>query len=122
MAAKSIAVEADVSTSLAQGTSPFTGFDPGGTWAQVSLVVQTRPEVTVGGAATAWKATASFAYTGSVSGAAPTTSPPTPPLVLSGSSTALTVAGQPLLRDGDRAEDSYGNKITVSASGPLTSA
>lgn len=42
-------------------------------------------------------------------------------VALAGSSTALRVAGQALLRDGDSAQDGYGNAITVAAAGPLRS-
>jgi hypothetical protein len=120
MALKSIAVKADVSTQLAQSSSPYTGFDPGGTWKEASFEVQTRSELTVDGAATAWKATAGFTYTGTQGGTSTATSPPST-ATLSGSSSALKFAGEPLLRDGDTAEDSFGNKIKVQSSGPLRS-
>jgi hypothetical protein len=120
VATKPIAVEADVSTELAQGTSPASGFDPGGSWARMDFTVETRDVLTVGSAAAAWKASASFAYTGTQGGTSTATSPPSS-VTLFGSSTALTLEGQPLLRDGDSAQDGFGNKIKVSASGPLGS-
>jgi hypothetical protein len=120
MAAKPIAVKADVSTEPAQGTSPFTGYDGGGAWTQITVTVLTRPVLRSGGAEVAWKATASFQYAGTVGGnPAPPGGPST--VTLTGSSTTLTAEGQPLLRDGDTAQDSFGNKIKVSAMGPLRS-
>lgn len=120
MALKPVAVEADVSLAPAGGESPFTGFDPEGEWNGV-LTVLTYPHLTSDGAAVAWKATAQFIYTGVVTGAG-SPSPSAPVSVeLVGSSDPL-VATQPVLRDGDSAEDPlYGNAIEVSASGPLKS-
>lgn len=120
MPPKSIAVAADVTTETAPGTSPFTGYDPGGTWTQVAFQVLTRPALTIAGAEVSWKATASFQYAGTVGGQG---SPPGGPsdVTLTGSSSALMVEGLPLLRDGDTAQDSFGNTIKVSASHPLRS-
>lgn len=120
MTPKPVAVAADVSTTVAPGTRPFSGYDPGGTWSEVSLQVQTRAALTIAGAEVAWKATASFQYAGTVGGQP---SPPGGPseVTLTGSSQALTVEGQPLLRDGDSAQDSYGNTIKVSADHALRS-
>ncbi|MDK1376453.1 MULTISPECIES: hypothetical protein [unclassified Sinorhizobium] len=117
---KSIAVKADVSTETATPDSPANGFDPGGSWSQISFVVETCDVLTVGGAAVAWRALATFAYTGTQGGTSTATSPPSS-VNLTGSSSGLIGEGKPLLRDGDSAEDSFGNKIKVSASGPLRS-
>ncbi|WP_232495599.1 hypothetical protein [Novosphingobium kaempferiae] len=120
MAARSIAVEYDVSTQVGQPSSPYDGYDPGGMWSQVSLVVSTRAACTVNGQRAAWKAVAKFSYTGTKGGSSSSTSIPVE-VTLTGSSTALTVDGQPLLRDGDSKSDRFGNTIRVSASGPLRS-
>ena len=120
MAVKSIAVKADVSTELAPGSKPFTGYDSDGAWSEVSLSVETLDVLTIAGAAVAWKANASFQYAGTMGGNPAPPSAPSP-VTLTGTSTALTATGKALLRDGDSAEDSFGNKITVSADHPLRS-
>ena len=120
MAVKPIAVAADVSTEPALGTSPAEGYDVGGTWSQASLSVETRAVLTSAGAPVAWKASATFTYKGTTGGTTVSTSPPSS-VTLAGSSSSLTCEGSPLLRDGDQAADSYGNRIVVSADGPLRS-
>lgn len=121
MPVSAVAVEADVSTSPGEANSPPSGFDPGGSWAKVSLQVETLGLLTIDGSPVAWKASADFSYTGTTGGTATSTSPPTT-VTLDGSSSSLTVTSKPLLRDGDTTSDSFGNTISVSASRPLRSA
>lgn len=115
-----VAVTSDISLEPATGDSPFTAFDPGGTWSG-ELVVTTYPHIKSGGAAVAWKANAVFVYAGTVTATASTGTSQTVNVELTGSSDPL-FGPQPVIRDGDRAEDpTYGNAIVVSTAGPLRS-
>lgn len=120
MAVKPIAVEADISMEPANEDKPFTGFDIGGSW-EGTLTVLTYPHLTSAGSAVAWKASAVFLYTGTITASATAGTSGPVEVELTGSSDPLA-AGAALIRNGDReADTTYGNAITVSAAGPLLS-
>lgn len=115
-----VAVTADISLEPASGDSPFTGFDPGGTWSG-ELVVTTYPHIKSGDAAVAWKAKAVFLYAGTVTATASAGTSGPVNVELTGSSVPL-LGPEPVIRNGDQAEDpTYGNAIVVSAAAPLQS-
>jgi hypothetical protein len=114
---KTVAVAADVSATA--GTTPFTGAEAG-TWTPGPISSQSYAKLAIGGAATVWQASCTFSFVGQSSSGAQV--PGTSTVTLAASSTKLQGAGSNVLRDGDEQSDTYGNKLSVSASGKLSSA
>jgi hypothetical protein len=117
VAQKPVAVASNVSAMA--GTTPFTGAESG-TWTPGPVQCQSHAKLQIGGAATVWQATCSFAFAGASSSGAAISG--TSSVTLTAPATKLQGAGNNVLRDGDENSDSYGNKLSVSASGKLQSA
>ena len=101
--------------SATPGTTPVTGST--GTWTKQGEVNETKKTTfTSDGSAVVVKATCTFSYSGN------TTSTPSSPVTdsstvtLNPQSRKLTVGGDSPLVDGESAEDSYGNKLSVASS------
>lgn len=116
MAQQPVAVSADISA--APGSALYTGAAKG-TWTAGPVTVSTYRKLTIGGAETAWEARCTFTFAGF--GPTPAENP------VSGSSNVTLTAtakklqggGNHVLVNGDRAQDGYGNTLSVSASGKL---
>jgi len=117
MAVKPVAVEGDASAEA--GTTPYTGATRG-TWTAGSVTETSYDVLTSGGTKVIHKAECSFSFTGDsappqtvgdVSGDSTVT--------LEASGTALQGGSTFVLVDGDSETDSYGNKVSVSASAAL---
>lgn len=117
MAQKSVAVAADVSAS--GGTTPYSPA-VSGTWTPGSVSCDSYAKLKTGSAATVWKASCDFSFTGPDSNGVTVTGSSS--VTLTASATKLQGGGTNVLRDGDQATDSYGNKLSVAASGKLRSA
>ena len=118
---KPVAVKADVSsTPSSTGATDFGA--QSGAWTKAgALDVTAGAKVTVGGAPVALSASQGFGWTGA--NASGTALPPgSSTVTLTTGDTKLQVGGQSVLLDGDSKQDSYGNKISVSASGKLQTA
>ena len=117
MALKPVAAEGDVS---AQGGS--TPYSPAvsGTWTPGTVVLSKYTKLTIGGDATVWKAECSFSFTGPDSNGVTVTGSSS--VTLTAGSTKLQGGSSNVLRHGDQASDSYGNKLSVSSSRNLKSA
>jgi hypothetical protein len=110
MAAKPVTGDGDVSATA--GTTPFTGAQ-GGTWAAGSVQLKTYAKLEAGGKPVVHQAECTFSFSGANASGAK----------VEGTSTVtLTEPGRPLqkgqqsvLVDGDSANDSFGNKLSVSS-------
>ncbi len=116
MAGLGVAKAGDVTASV--GTTYF-GTATSGAWTAAGPVTETTYSfLTIQGAAVVHQASCSFSFSGSdgtnaVTGASSVT--------LTASSTTLQKGSTFVLRDGDSAQDIYGNTLTVSAPNILTS-
>ena len=81
-----------------------------GAWAAVKVVETTDPKLTVGGDAVVHKATCTFTFTGSKGNTAVAD---TSTVTLSPHRTTLESGQAAVLLDGDSANDSFGNTLTV---------
>jgi hypothetical protein len=122
MASKKVAVDGDVTATA--GTTPGiegSAGPPGWTAGKVSY--QTYSHLTVGGKEVAYEATCTFSYSGTTTSAPATAvGPKTADVTLKAKSTVLQNGSTKVLVDGDKEEDTYGNKLSVSAGGVLKSA
>jgi len=116
MAQQSVAVAADISVSpgvvLCLGAAK-------GAWKAGPVTVSTYRSLTVGGAETAWEARCTFTFTGT--GPSPSEAEVTDSsdVTLTATAKKLLGGGNYVLVDGDRAQDEYGNTLSVSATGKL---
>lgn len=117
MAGKRAAVAGDVAATAGSGLPDAAG---GGTWTAGTPSVTTASRARIAGRPVALAAECTFAFLGKAKGdpASPVTDRSTvkldpPPTLLR--------AGAPILRDGDTAQDRFGNTLAVTATGALAS-
>jgi hypothetical protein len=113
-----VAVVGNVTPGLGSGPtypSPSTA----GTWAAAQVAPVSYPFLTVGGVAVLHGASCVFTFT-PTDGTSPAN--PTSTVTLTATATALQKGSTFVLRNGDSAHDTYGNTLTVAATGILTSA
>ena len=114
MALKSVAVQGDASASA--GSAMYTGATSG-SWT-AGPVTETKYDVlTSGGKKVIYKAECSFSFVGENSGGSAVTGESS--VTLEASGTGLQGGSTFVLVDGESANDSYGNTVSVSASAIL---
>lgn len=116
MAQQSVAVGTDISA--APGSALYTGAEKG-TWTAGPVTVSTYRSLTVGGAETAWEARCTFTFTGTGPSPSEAPVPGSSDVTLTATAKKLLGGGNYVLVDGDRAQDEYGNTLSVSATGKL---
>lgn len=115
---KPVAVMAEVSSTASTNTTDFDADT--GAWVKAGpLDVTVADKLHVGGAPVALKASQGYGWTGKT-GTAPLR-PQTATVTLQAKPTKVRDGGQSVLLDGDSEKDSYDNKVSVSASGKLSS-
>lgn len=119
MATKSVAVDGEVQAT--PGTAMYSPADSGA-WSAGAVQHTTYAALTVGGVAVVHEASCEFTFSGadSKSNGAPVTGSET--VTLTASPTSLMRGKDAVLRDGDEAEGSYGNKLRAVTSRHLKSA
>ncbi|RUN74795.1 hypothetical protein EJC47_19765 [Sphingomonas sp. TF3] len=117
MSLKPVAVEGDVSPS--PGTTPYSPA-VSGAWSPGAVTYTKYDKLTVGGAKTVWQAKCTFSFAGSDANGVAVAG--TSNLTLTAGSTKLQGGSSNVLLNGDTANDSYGNTLTVNAAGKLQSA
>jgi hypothetical protein len=119
---KKVAVDGEVTAT--PGTKPGiegSAGPPGWTAGPVSY--ETYSHLTVGGKEVAYEASCTFTYSGTTTSAPATAvGPKTADVKLSAKTTVLQSGSDKVLVDGDEEEDSYKNKLSVSAKGVLKTA
>lgn len=116
MAVKPVACEGDASAT--PGTTLYAGAQSG-TWTAGPVSPITYDHLTVGGVAVLAKASCEFSFSGTSGNTAVTGSST---VTLSPSATVLQYGGANVLRDGNSADDEYGNTLSASSARALASA
>ncbi|MGB3673425.1 MAG: hypothetical protein WA988_03185 [Candidatus Nanopelagicales bacterium] len=117
MVAKKVAVEGDTTATV--GTMPFTGADTG-TWTAGTIEESAYPKLRCAGTPVIWEATCKFSFIG--------TGPPPVKPTIKGDETVTVTATTNLINKtqhsvlvgGASSVGKYGNKLQISATGPLT--
>ena len=117
MALKALAVLGDTSATPGGSAGPEGSV---GVWTPGAVSESSYTQMTNHGPDVIHKAECTFRYVGAKSNPGDTTAEST--VTLSASATVLRVDGGGVLLDGDTAQDSWGNTLSVSASAPAQTA
>lgn len=120
---KPVAVRGDAQATAASATAPVDQPTWQGSWVAGAVVTSAYEQLSVNGQAVIHEARCTFSFSGVDSAVSPT--PPavatSSEVVLSAGSTTLQKGLQRVLLDGDNASDEHGNRLSISASGHLSS-
>jgi len=117
--AKPVAKVGQVTASEGKG---MYGAATSGSWTKGEIKPTSYPKLSIGGKEVLHEATCKFSFSGKTDSSPPVTVTGTSDVTLSAKTTKLQKGASNVLRDGDSAEDSYGNKLEVSAQNVLKSA